>query len=95
MYAPEVNMRVFPGPGSDAAQGVLLRLASMTPRDEARPVPGRKRKVKGTWSFLPVEFMMFCLSMSVFAGIYLWQNGQLQPWLHSAENLLAQVGIRW
>jgi heme/copper-type cytochrome/quinol oxidase subunit 3 len=94
MYAPEVNMRVFPGSGSDAAQLALLRLAAVTPREDARPMPGRKRKVKGTWSFLPVEFMMFGASMSVFAGIYLWQNGRLEPWLRSAQNMLAQVGIR-
>lgn len=94
MYAPEVNMRVFPGSGSDAAQLALLRLAAVSPQEDAYPTPGPRRKAKGTWSFLPVEFMTFCLSMSVFAGIYLWQNGRLEPWLRSAQNALAQVGIR-
>ncbi len=93
MYAPEVNMRVFPGPASDAAHLALLRLA-VAPREDSRPLPPRKRKARGSWSFIPAEFLMFCLSTGVFAGLYFWQTGTLQPWLHSAKALLAQIGIR-
>lgn len=93
MYAPEVNMRVFPELGSDAAQVALLRLA-VAPREDARPLPPRKRKGKISLAFIPVEFLMFCASTGFFAGLYLWQSGTVQPWLRAAQRWLAQVGIR-
>ncbi|HYG97801.1 MAG TPA: hypothetical protein VD837_01630 [Terriglobales bacterium] len=94
MYAPEVNVRVFPGLETDSAQLALQRLAVAEREEPRAAIRPTARRANGTLSFIPVEFIMFCASMGVFVGLYLWSNGRLQPAVRVAQALLGQVGLR-